>query len=241
MQKPKQPKPQVLEKPLPTKWVDYIRDDRLRLAIPVGPRFQADISDWTGPPPSSHNESSTSRWLGTQVWPIKDRSPDTKAGLIGKGRPDFCQCISPGSIECVKRHVNEKRIQLQFDLGPAFMRWKFDEMGQDVSKLWSLEEQKKFDFLVKTNPISQGKSFLKPAVESLPSQSKETIVGYYLNVYIPRRFSIQTRAGFRTVDTDDDESGEAPNSNSSRKRYRADIVSSSSSKYARARYLTGRR
>lgn len=241
MQKPKQLEPQALEKPLPTKWVDYIRDDRLRLAIPVGPHFQADIPHCTGPPHSSYSESSTSRWLGTQIWPIKDTSPDTKAGLIGKGRPDFCQCLSPGSIECVKSHVKEKRIQLQFDLGPAFMKWKFDQMGQDVSRLWSLEEQKKFDFLVKTNPISEGKSFLKPAVESFPSQTRETIVSYYLNVYIPRRMSIQTRAGFQTVDTDDDESGQAPNSNSSRKRYRADIVASSGCKYARTRYLTGRR
>lgn len=244
MQKPKQLKAKTKQhKPISTKWLEFINDDRLKLAIPVGPRFQADIPAWTGPPHKkcSHSELNTSRWLGIQVWPIKGWSSDTKAGVIGKGRPDFCLCVSPGSIECVKRHVTDKRLQLQFDLGPAFWKWRFNEMGQDVSKLWNLEEQKKFDSLVKTNPISQGKSFLKPALECLPSQQKETIVSYYFNVYVPRRMSIQTRAGCKIIDTDDDEADEALHSKSSRKRCRADSVTSSSSKYVKTRYLTGRR
>ncbi|CAL5353105.1 unnamed protein product [Camellia sinensis] len=244
MQRPKQPKPKPKQqKPMPTKWIEYINDDRLRLAIPVGPRFQAEIPAWTGPPHKdcSHNESDTSKWLGIQVWPIKGNGPDTKAGVVGKGRPEFCPCVSPGSIECVKRHVTDKRLQLQFGLGPAFWKWRFDEMGQDVSKLWNLEEQRKFDYLVKSNPISQGKSFLKPALERLPSQHREAIVSYYFNVYVPRRMSIQTRAGCKITDTDDDETDEAPHSKSSRKRCRADSVTSSSSKYVKTRYLTGRR
>ncbi|KAI7984629.1 AT-rich interactive domain-containing protein 2 [Camellia lanceoleosa] len=129
----------------------------------------------------------------------------------------------------------------QFDLVPAFWKWRFNEMGQDVSKLRNLKEQKKFDSVVKTNPISQGKSFLKPALECLPSQQKETRVSYYFNVYVPRRMRIHTRAGCKIIDTDDDEADEALHSKSSRKRCRADSVTSSSSKYVKTRYLTGRR
>ncbi|KAA8543776.1 hypothetical protein F0562_022047 [Nyssa sinensis] len=202
--------------------------------------------EWTGPPHKKcpHNadsESDTSRWLGTRVWPIKGKSIETKGGVIGKGRPDFCLCVSPGSEECVKTHIADNRIQLQFDLGPPFWRWKFDEMGEEVSKLWNSEEQKKFTSLVKMNPVSQGKSFLKPALESLPCQHRKSIVSYYFNVYVPRRISMKTRAGCKIIDTDDDEAGEASYSKGSRKRCRADSVTSYSSKYVKTRYLTGRR
>ena len=106
-------------------------------------------------------------------------------------------------------------------------------MGQEVSKLWNLEEQKQFDCIVKMNPISEGKNFLKSALECFRTQGRETIVNYYFNVYVPRRLSIKTRAGIKIVDTDEEEDGK--DSKSSRKRYRAD-----SGKF-RTRYLTGRR
>ncbi|GFZ19596.1 hypothetical protein Acr_28g0003010 [Actinidia rufa] len=234
MKQPKQPKPQKLKKPIPVNWLEFITDDNLKLAIPVGPRFQVDVPDWTGPPHEGYDESINSRWLGTQVWPIKDARSDTKVDLIGKGRSNFCTCPSPGSIECVKRHVNDKKVQLQFDLGPAFWKWRFNEMGQEVSKLWNLEEQKQFDCIVKMNPISEGKSFLTPALECFQTLCSGTIVSYYFNVYVPRRMSIKTRAGIKIVDTDEDEDGK--DLKSSRKRCR-----SGSGKFVRTRYLTGRR
>ncbi|XP_052187913.1 AT-rich interactive domain-containing protein 2-like isoform X4 [Diospyros lotus] len=225
-------------------WLEFINDEQLKLAIPVGPRFQADIPDWTGPPRKcygANDESYALKWLGTRVWPLGGRRSDTKRCVIGKGRPDSCSCASPGSIGCVKRHITDKRLQLQFDLGPAFWKWRFNDMGEDVSKSWNLDEQKNFDALVKMNPVLQGKSFLNPALERLPSHSRENIVNYYFNVYVPRRMSIETRAGCKNVDTDDDEANEALCSKISRKRYRADSDTSSSSKYLKDRYLTGRR
>ncbi|KAK2967074.1 hypothetical protein RJ640_015294, partial [Escallonia rubra] len=83
-------------------------------------------------------------------------------------------------------------------------------MGEEVSNLWNLWEQKKFESLVKTNPVSTGKSFLKPAFKCLPSQCRETIVNYYFNVYLPRRMSTLTRSGCEIVDTDDEASEDAP-------------------------------
>ncbi|KAM7527699.1 hypothetical protein LguiB_031109 [Lonicera macranthoides] len=236
-EKPKQAKTRRTpkKKPNPKSWFDFVNDDKLRLAIPVGPRFQADLPEWTGP---LNNKSNSSKWLGTTIWPIKEWCLKNKGDVLGQGRPDFCLCLSPGSIECVKCHVLEKRMQLVLDLGPAFWRWKFDEMGEEVSKLWNLDEEKEFENLVRMNPTSQGKGFLKPALERLGSQSQKTIVSYYFNVYKPRQISALTRSGCMTVDTDD-EASETPCSKVSRKKCLADNVSSYGCKYVKTRYLKG--
>ncbi|KAK9279601.1 hypothetical protein L1049_013280 [Liquidambar formosana] len=219
-------------------WLQYI-DSLRRLEIPVLPLFQADVPDWTGPPDHGDSESDTSKWLGTRTWPIEGRSTETKRNEIGKGRRDSCSCTSPGSMDCIKLHTTEKRIQLQFDLGPAFWSWKFDEMGEEVSKSWTPQGQKAFKLLVKRNPISQGKSFLKPALQCFPSKRRESIVSYYFNVFLPRRISKQTRAGCTTVDTDDDEAGEVLED--SRKRNRDDSVIVHGSKSVMSHYMIGRR
>ncbi|KAK3026315.1 hypothetical protein RJ639_041003 [Escallonia herrerae] len=137
--------------------------------------------------------------------------------------------------ERVKLHVVNKRILLQFDLGSVFWRWKFDEMGEEVSNLWNFWEQKKFESLVKTNPVSTGKSFLKPALKCLPSQCRETIVNYYFNVYLPRRMSMLTRSGCEIVDTDDEASEDAPCIKGSQKRYQADNHSLNTYKYMKTK------
>ncbi|KAM7522103.1 hypothetical protein LguiA_012005 [Lonicera macranthoides] len=224
------------KKPNPISWFKFVNDDHLRLAIPVGPRFQADLPKWMGP---LNNESNDAKWLGTTIWPINGRCLETKGDAVGQGRPNFCLCLSPGSVECVKRHVLDKRIQLVLDLGPAFWRWKFDEMGEEVSKLWNLEEEKEFENLFKTNLISRGKSLLKPALERLGSQSKKTIVSYYFNVYIPRRMSTQTRSGCVVVDTDDE--GEIPCPKVSPKKCQANNVTVYGCKYLKTGYVKGTR
>lgn len=221
-----------------TNWFEYVNNDDYRLAIPVGPRFQAVLPDWTSPPQMKY-ELESSMWLGTKVWPLENRNPETEGNVIKKRRLKFCSCLNPGSVECVKRHVIAKRIQLQTELGPAFWKWKFDEMGEEVSKSWNQEDRKRYEDLVRKNPISQGKSFMKPALKSFPSQCRKTIVSYYFNVYLPRRMGCKTRSGC-TIDTDDEE-GEPSNLKGSRKRYRADVVALYRVKPAKARYLTGRR
>ncbi|XP_047973674.1 AT-rich interactive domain-containing protein 2-like isoform X2 [Salvia hispanica] len=179
----KTPNNQRIHRKQPIDWISFITDDHAKLAIPVGPRFQ---------------------WLGTQMWPLKGRSQITPQNMVGRGRPQNCMCVFPGSIDCVRQHVSAKRIQLKDELGPAFWKWRFDVMGDDVSKVWNKEEQRKFDDVVKMNITSSDTSFVKVASQCFSRHSKGSIISYYLNVYIPRRISAQTRSGCNYVDTDDD-------------------------------------
>ncbi|KAF5940927.1 hypothetical protein HYC85_022094 [Camellia sinensis] len=178
--------------------LNFIGDHLQRMIVPVGPRFQADVPEWTGPPKKENlngqdADSENSRWLGTQIWPLKGRTTETTKQAVGEGRSSSCTCVSPGSIDCTKRHVLEERLILRSDLGPAFLSWKFDEMGEEVSKSWTLKEQERYESLVKMYPLSNRKNFLKHALKSFPSKGKESILRYYFNVFIPRRMSLQTR------------------------------------------------
>ncbi|XP_047313456.1 AT-rich interactive domain-containing protein 1-like [Impatiens glandulifera] len=229
------------EESISPSWFEFISPDKA--AIPVGPPFQAQIPNYTGPPSSDHTSHSYAdqlKWLGTKDWPINtgQNQPETEEEeeeevgvMIGKGRDDNCTCTVPGSIECVKCHILEKRKQLLSDLGPAFGNWSFDTMGDGILKSWNMMEQNKFVNLVKMNPAS----FVKQSHEILPSKKREEIIGYYFNVYVPRRLSKQTRLGCKNIDSDDDEFT-VPNSNSEKLANRL-----KSNKDAKTKYLTGRR
>lgn len=227
-----------------TDWFTFITDDRAKLVIPVGPRFQVEVPPWT--PPVSRSIDN-SKWIGTQIWPVKGRSSRSSSSnrnmiKIGRGRPETCECAFRGSIECVRKHVSEKRFQLKIDLGPVFWLWRFDEMGEDVSRLWNLEEERKFEDIVKKNAKSQGKkSFVKSALESFPGMSRGSIVSYYLNVYIPRRISVESRSNRITIDTDEEEDANKMLSlKGPRKRLQASCVMSRRCKYAKSTYLLAR-
>ncbi|XP_019188344.1 PREDICTED: AT-rich interactive domain-containing protein 1-like [Ipomoea nil] len=221
----------------PRKWVDYIQDESEKKAVPIlAGRFQAELPEWIGPPKKGDQETEL-KWLGTQIWPIKNESSDTTTeeeeeeeddvGIIGKGRAEeLCDCESRGSVECVRRHVNDERIKLQSELGSAFWEWNFDGMGEEVSNQWTLEEQNKFESIVKMKPLllSQGgKGFLKAAMAALPSHNTQSIISYYFNVYLPRRIAQETRRSDNKTanNTDDeDETKEATNSKTSRRKKR---------------------
>lgn len=182
-----------------------------RMRIPVGSSFQADVPVWTGSPSDKLYSDDNidlfdSRWLGSQVWPAEGCNIKKNGGNMGKARVKTrCYCSHPGSVECIKIHVNSVRLQLKSYLGSVFTSWGFDEMGEDVSKLWTSEEQKNFDKIVRLNPLSQDKSFLEPATKFFASKTKKDIVSYYYNVYVLRRMSSQTRVSSGTIDSDDDE------------------------------------
>ncbi|PWA76561.1 hypothetical protein CTI12_AA233830 [Artemisia annua] len=238
--------PTQVKKSAPVDRFNHISDDKLQLAIPIGPRFQADVPDWTGPPHKNYphgalTTSDSSKWLGTVIWSM-DTTPQSEGDGIGKGRPDSCSCATPGSILCVKRHVANKTALLLKNLGPAFQKWKFHEMGEAVAKLWKQPEQQKLTNLMKKIPFSEGEDFVKPALDYFPSKSRKDIFSFYFNVYIPRRMSIQSRSGSMMVDTDDEEEkSKIHSSKGSRKRDRVDGVPVYSPKVVKTRYLTGRR
>ncbi|KAJ6832663.1 AT-rich interactive domain-containing protein 2-like [Iris pallida] len=179
-----------------------------RKRVPVDPSFQADVPDWTSPPNMEvgldDDSLNDSRRMGIKLWPIEGDNRQIDEGMIGKGRSSSCFCLSPGSTDCIRFHVKMSRIKLICELGPAFASLGFDDMGEEVSKLWSQEEQMKFDDLVRENPVSEGKSFLEPALEYFTSKSRQEIISFYYNVFFVRWMSLRTRTGSETVSSDDE-------------------------------------
>ncbi|KAH9609737.1 hypothetical protein KSS87_012727 [Heliosperma pusillum] len=222
-------------------WLNSLNGCLLELVIPLGPRFQADVPEWECPSneasPTSHPD--TSKWLGTKIWPLKDENTLKEGDKIGKGRSDSCTCPARGSAQCIRKHVSEARKRLQFDLGPAYKSWKFDEMGEDVGKSWTPKQKTKFDYLVKINPLSEDKSFLKSAERYFHSKTRKDIVSYYLNVYVPNRIRMLTSSGCKVVDSDDDQVVEVTNAVNPLKRSRPNHVDVT--QLVRSHYLTGKR
>ena len=93
-------------------------------------------------------------------------------------------------MECVRLHVEEEREKLKEELGVSFSSWRFDDMGESVSKSWSSEEEHKFWALVRLNPASLEKNFWNYLPTSLPSKNIEYLVSYYFNVFVLRRRGI---------------------------------------------------
>ncbi|KAK3016491.1 hypothetical protein RJ639_007180 [Escallonia herrerae] len=203
---------------VPEEQVPRILSKYRHAPIPVGPRYQADLPDWAYPQHSLDHEREQLKWLGTIMWPITQGNPKTNGyDVIGKGRPESCACASPGSVECVRLHVNEERARLQFNLGPAYFDWGFHWMGENATELWNPRELRRIDTIMQS---SQGSNFMEPALNALPEQTGTSIAQYYFNVYLPTRISVQTRSG-SNVDTDDEGDDALPSSSSgSRKRSR---------------------
>ncbi|KAL2502561.1 uncharacterized protein Fot_36409 [Forsythia ovata] len=216
--------------------LNFIGDHLERKVVPVGPRFQADVPEWNGPVRIS-DSSENSRWLGSRVWPIEIGNAKSTGRKVGKGRPNSCRCVSPGSVDCIRRHILEKRLLLQCDLGPAFFSWKFDEMGEQVSKSWTLKEQQMFESLVKMKPLLNRNNFMKRALTCFKKKSSKEIVHYYFNVFIPQHMSQNRRMSLKQVDTDNEE--EDFNDIGVQKRCEGSSAIISNSKDIKTRYLRG--
>ena len=181
---------------------DLFLDDLFPNPIPVGPNFQAEVPEWTG-----EVTESDSKWLGKQVWPSENGacSFQIEKDFVGRGKPDSCDCRFPGSVECVRFHIAEKRMKLKLDLGALFYHWRFDQMGEVISLAWTTEEEKRFKHMVRSNFSLRSPSFWDNAMRILPTKTRENLVSYYFNVFLIRRRIYQNRVTPRKVDSDDDE------------------------------------
>lgn len=176
-------------------------DDSFRRQVFVGPRFQAEVPEWSG-----IVSDTDSKWLGTLEWPVKCEEHNSLAvtDQIGKGRPNSCSCQIPGSVECIRLHIAEKRMKLKLELGSVFYRWKFDGMGEEVTLRWTAEEEKRFKYMVQFEPPSLN-TFWPSASKFFPGKTRQDVGSYYFNVFLIRRRSYQNRVTPKSIDSDDDE------------------------------------
>ncbi|CAK8560803.1 unnamed protein product [Lathyrus sativus] len=172
--------------------------------ICVGESYQAQLPEWTG-----MASESDPKWFGTQVWPpleavnsrfLIERDP------IGKGRQESCGCAVSGSIECVRFHVSERKAKVKLELGAAYDQWQFDKIGEDVRKLWNIEDEKKFTEVIQSNPPSSARHFWDHIFRAFPNKSSASLVSYYFNVYLLQRRAYHSRHTADDIDSDDEES-----------------------------------
>ncbi|GAB2234982.1 hypothetical protein Droror1_Dr00004258 [Drosera rotundifolia] len=136
---------------------------------------------------SASTSEGTMQWLGTKTWPLEGKKIGEGGDEAGRVRLDACGCGAPGSVDCRRLHSQEERERLRTELGPAFDSWNFEKMGEAVAAGWTEEQQRRFENIVKRNPPSQNKNFLEPAMAAF-SKTRDEVVSYYFNVYLPRKF-----------------------------------------------------
>lgn len=173
--------------------------------IPVGLDRQAEIPTWD-PKSIEKCRFGYDQLMGDCVIPMPGQEFSAQIGIRdGNGRKS-CGCPDEGSTTCIQLHVKEARERLRANLGPEkFVKLGFCDMGEDVSQLWTEEEEREFHEVVYSNPVSQNKDFWGHLSAVFPSRTKKEIVSYYFNVFILRRRSVQNRSNFLDIDSDDDE------------------------------------
>lgn len=170
--------------------------------VPVGPLYQAEVPEWTGTV-----AESDSKWLGTRLWPPQNRKLKSVMEMdpIEKGKQDSCSCQIPGSVRCIRYHIAKNRTKLKLELGLLFTQWGFDRMGEEVSLLWTIAEEKRFKDMVRLKPPSLNKFFWDVDVlKFFPTKTRKKLVRYYLNVFLVRRRAYQNRVTPKDIDSDDE-------------------------------------
>ncbi|MED6134047.1 hypothetical protein PIB30_033873 [Stylosanthes scabra] len=185
-------------------------DESATVPIPIGPSHQAKVPEWTG-----KATESDSKWFGSQIWPAaKVNTNLIERDPVGAGRKDSCGCQFPGSVECVQFHVAQKRAKLKLELGEAFYKLNLHKMGEDVRRLWTEQDEKKFKDVVKANPLTPDTCFWEQIFKSFPRKSREDLVSYYFNVFLLQRRGHQNRNTPNDINSDDDEAEYGPLKNS---------------------------
>lgn len=194
--------------------------------VSVGPEHQAFVSEWGRQDISSdHLDKSDSQpplvhasdgglliddlneiLMGTCVIPMPDLEASANSCNESGGTRSDCRCPDVGSIRCVRQHVMEAREKLRENLGQEiFEELGFCEMGEEVAKRWTEEEEQAFHEVVLSNPASLGKNFWDYLLAFFPSRTKEDLVSYYFNVFMLRKRAEQNRFDPLNIDSDNDE------------------------------------
>ncbi|XP_027921685.1 AT-rich interactive domain-containing protein 2 [Vigna unguiculata] len=175
-------------------------DESHEKQVSVGPRFQAEIPEWTGVA-----SDSDSKWLGTRVWSWKHGTePATTETDVGRGRQEKCSCEHQGSVACVRLHIAENRMKVKLELGSEFYHWGFDRMGEEVSLQWTTVEEKRFKDIMRSNVPSKIKYFWNNVCKYFPNRTRRQLVSYYFNVFLIQLRTYQNRATPKNIDSDDE-------------------------------------
>uniref|UniRef100_A0ACD5WYN8 Uncharacterized protein n=1 Tax=Avena sativa TaxID=4498 RepID=A0ACD5WYN8_AVESA len=202
-----------------------------RKGVMIGPDHQADVPEWsprvpmdvhgssscadlaqtsvsTSEPAPMDEDRESDKWIRHIVFPMVSCS--NPVALVGDCKTD-CQCSDEGSIRCVRQHVMDAREGLRRILGhDQFQELGLCEMGEDISRRWTDEEEQLFQIVVFSNPVSLGKNFWDYLPHALPSKTSKELVSYYFNVFMLRKRAVQNRSDMLHVDSDDDESPGEP-------------------------------
>ncbi|KAI3968919.1 hypothetical protein MKX01_034063 [Papaver californicum] len=183
--------------------VDLFDDRYHEKYVAIGTLHQAEIPEWVG-----ETYVCDLKWLGTQTWPLIDGNQNSiiETESIGKGRKDSCDCHLPGSVQCVRFHIAEKRMKLKLEIGMLFYKWRFHSMGEEVALSWTREEEKRVKAMVRLNPPSLEKCFWDEALRCFQNKTWKNLVAYYFNVFLLRCRSFQNRVTPDNIDSDDDDS-----------------------------------
>lgn len=185
---------------------DWFSGDRAE--IPVGTSSQAELPDWNGQPFVPGNPAEQLKWLGTRIWPPEGQEdrPSFNNAASGRGRQDNCECNFPGSVECTRFHIAEKRLQLKQELGRAFHSWGFTSMGEEITLSWTEDERLKFKSVIYCHRSSNAKNLWSQLYLCFPHRKRKSLLSYYFNVFVLEHRRYQNRVTHNNIDSDDDES-----------------------------------
>ena len=183
--------------------VDYEELTTPHKRVPIGQDFQAELPSQILTAP----ELESVKWLGEHIWPnlkkpiVTEKSTRSEKSSSFKAAYGMCCSTISGTIDSVKQHIEETRRALKDELGDAFYKWGFHEMGEIVAERWSEADELLFRQAVQNNPVS----FWAELYKFFPLKDPKDLVSYYFNVFVLRKRAIQNRLDPNNVDSDDDE------------------------------------
>ncbi|XP_048327504.2 uncharacterized protein LOC107415952 isoform X1 [Ziziphus jujuba] len=198
-----------------------------RKPVSIGPEHQACVPEWdqsgsNSSDPSVKSDLQTNflpvldlgfmndrdevRMMGTCVIPMPGLEASPNHCFENGGSKNDCSCLDKGSVCCVKQHITEAREKLRENIGQElFEELGFCEMGEDIAKQWTEDEEHTFLEVVLSNPASLGKNFWDHLPVVLPSRTHKELVSYYFNVFMLRKRGEQNRFDPLNIDSDNDE------------------------------------